>query len=356
MMSNCLSSRLVFLCILSLSLCSLPHVMAASDSNSVDITWLGHSTIELSTPDYKKVVFLDPWIENPAWGWFNVTPPYQYASIANLVEYIKEKNPTIVLILLTCDHGDHVGDLFRLTNELINASIQVRIVAIYEVAYSYVSPMFGEQGEQIVVNFGAGINIGGSILIEGIKITMTDARHSSSENKIGAPAVGYVIEMNGLKFYDAGATALFGDMQLINELYSPDVAFLPIGDVITMGPKEAAYAVKYVQPKMAIPVHYATSPILRGPEAAIEFSNYVRDSTPSVAVKILKPGEMFRYSGSTSTPESINWAMYVSLGILIAVVCVVTVLRLKIRRRASRTSVSSATKHASAKSTISWKA
>ena len=118
------------------------------------------------------------------------------------------------------------------------------------------------------------MNKGGTVEIaDGIKVTMVNADHSggiSDDAYPGIPVyggdpVGLVIELeNGLSIYYAGDTNVFGDMKLIAELYSPEIAMLPIGGHFTMSPKEAALAVKFLQPKYVIPMHYGTFPILTG--------------------------------------------------------------------------------------------
>ncbi|TMB82069.1 MAG: metal-dependent hydrolase, partial [Chloroflexi bacterium] len=116
-----------------------------------------------------------------------------------------------------------------------------------------------------------GMNKGGTVEVQGVKITMTHAIHSSSVNDsvyVGEPC-GFVIEFeNGRKLYHAGDTCAFSDMQLIGELYKPDVALLPIGDYYTMDPKAAAVAVRMLGVNHVIPMHYGTFPILTGTPAA----------------------------------------------------------------------------------------
>jgi L-ascorbate metabolism protein UlaG (beta-lactamase superfamily) len=92
----------------------------------------------------------------------------------------------------------------------------------------------------------------------------------------------------GLTLYHAGDTCLFGDMKLIGELYKPDIACLPIGDIFTMGPREAAYAIRFLGVKHVIPMHYATFPMLTGTPDAL------RDETKDIAgleIHALKAGE-----------------------------------------------------------------
>ncbi|MGH2396561.1 MAG: MBL fold metallo-hydrolase, partial [bacterium] len=84
----------------------------------------------------------------------------------------------------------------------------------------------------------------------------------------GGEACGYVMEFeNGVKIYHAGDTNVFGDMQIIHELYQPEIAMLPIGDLFTMSPREAACAAKLLKPKVIVPMHFGTFPVLTGKPA-----------------------------------------------------------------------------------------
>ena len=127
---------------------------------------------------------------------------------------------------------------------------------------------------------------------------MTQAIHSSSFQEAdgttvyGGESVGYILKMeNGFTVYAAGDTALFGDMALLHELYHPDLALLPIGDLFTMGPEEAAHAVRLLQVEHVIPIHYGTFPALTGtPEALRRHTQSLRN----VVIHALKPGETLR--------------------------------------------------------------
>jgi L-ascorbate metabolism protein UlaG (beta-lactamase superfamily) len=113
------------------------------------------------------------------------------------------------------------------------------------------------------------MNKGGSISVKGLRITLTEAIHSSSfdDNGIvylGEPC-GFVVKLeNGQTLYFAGDTALFSDMKLIGELYKPDIAFLPIGDRFTMGPDTAAMAANWLGVRQVVPMHWGTFPLLTG--------------------------------------------------------------------------------------------
>jgi L-ascorbate metabolism protein UlaG (beta-lactamase superfamily) len=123
---------------------------------------------------------------------------------------------------------------------------------------------------------------------------MVHALHSCGildEGKIvyGGEAAGYVLTFpNGFTLYFAGDTAVFGDMRLIAELYRPDVACLPVGDLFTMGPHEAAMAVRLLGVKRVIPMHWGTFPALTGtPELLRQAAKDVH----GLEVIGLKPGE-----------------------------------------------------------------
>ena len=111
------------------------------------------------------------------------------------------------------------------------------------------------------------LNKGGTVTVDGVKLTLTDANHSSSApdgSYAGEPS-GIVVELeDGTTLYFAGDTCVFGDMQLIGRIYEPDVAVLPIGDHFTMGPREAAVALELLGVKRCVPCHYGTFPLLTG--------------------------------------------------------------------------------------------
>ena len=229
--------------------------------NGVQITWLGHATFKFTTPE-GKIVLIDPWTQkNPA-------TPNKFKRIDR-----------VDLMLVTHGHFDHMGDAIDIAR-----ATKPTCVAIVELAGWL---------ESKGVEHTVGINKGGTINIDGIKVTMTHAIHTSGteDGTYGGDACGYVIEFeNGRKLYHAGDTCAFSDMQLINELYRPDVALLPIGDYYTMGPREAAVAVRMLGVKHVIPMHYGTFPILTGTPAAL------RDALQTlglndVEVVEMKPGE-----------------------------------------------------------------
>ncbi len=206
-------------------------------------TWLGHATFLVNTPGGKKILF-DPWVTG------NPKSP----------EAAKKLGP-LDLMLVTHGHSDHTGDVVP-----IGRDSGAQIVAPFELAVH-----FQKKGLQNVT----GMNPGGTLLALGLSITMVQAFHSSSIEDDGkvvyaGVATGYVVKLeNGVSFYFAGDTALFGDMRLIGELYRPQIAFLPIGDFYTMGPEQAARAVEFLGVKQVVPMHYGTFPALTGTPARL---------------------------------------------------------------------------------------
>ena len=205
------------------------------------VTWLGHAAFRFDTPGGKRV-YLDPWLTNPK------CPDGE------------QEPDRCDLIAITHGHDDHVGssvELCRKFNCPVIAPVELR---------DWLWIKYDLKGE------GQDPNKGGTVEWEGIKITLTDANHSSSlSGEEGQPAVytgepvGLVFEFeNGQKVYAAGDTNVFGDMQLIARLYQPEVAILPIGGHYTMGPNEAAVALEFLGVQACIPCHYGTFPILAG--------------------------------------------------------------------------------------------
>jgi L-ascorbate metabolism protein UlaG (beta-lactamase superfamily) len=185
-------------------------------------------------------------------------------------------NPTY--ILLSHGHGDHVGDAVA-----ISKRTKAPIVTTFELA-----SWLGAQGAQTVA-----MNHGGWCEFPFGRVRFTIAFHSSSMIEDGGrplylgEAAGIVLQTEGKTIYHAGDTALFSDMRLIGEDAPIDLAFLPIGDHFTMGPKDAAKAVEFLRPKRVVPMHYGTFPPLVGDP--LEFARLAEGT--GAEVHVLKPGE-----------------------------------------------------------------
>ncbi len=229
--------------------------------SKLSITWLGHSTFILTTPGGKRLLF-DPWLTgNPA-----------------CPEKLR-KPPAVDLILVSHGHADHTGDLVACAR-----ASAAPVVAIWELC-----DWLGRKGIKEV----APMNKGGSIEVAGLRITMTDARHSSSVTEDGrliylGEAAGFVVRLeDGRSIYYAGDTCLFGDMRLIGEMYRPEIAFLPIGDRFTMDPAAAATACAMLGVRQVVPMHWGSLPMLTGTPAALKALVEPR----GVQVLELEPGQ-----------------------------------------------------------------
>ncbi len=228
----------------------------------VKVTWFGHSAFKLESPE-GKVILIDPWLTHPK-------APRNAMKALDRVD----------LILVTHGHGDHIGDTVEIARKF-NATV----AAIYEVA-NYI----GRQGVSNVI----GMNIGGTFDFEGIKISMVEASHSSTiidgsrEIPGGSPA-GFIVKFeNGFVVYHMGDTGLFGGLKLIGEFYKPNLILIPIGSLFTLGPENAAYVVRLIDPDWIIPMHYETFPALTGKpeEFKAALSEEYRDR-----LIVLSPGE-----------------------------------------------------------------
>jgi L-ascorbate metabolism protein UlaG (beta-lactamase superfamily) len=232
------------------------------DLKGIKLTWLGHATWRVQTPG-GNMVYIDPWVTgNP--------------SCPENEKDVKKCD----IMLCTHGHFDHIGDAVAIAKKH-----KPKVVGIFELC-----TWMQKKGIESI----APMNKGGTQQVGDLKVTMVHAVHScgiqDDDGSIvyGGEACGYVIEFeNGVKIYHAGDTAPFSDMSIIQKLYAPDIAMLPIGDHFTMGPKEAAYACGLIGAKSVIPMHFGTFPLLTGTPA--ELKKLV--ATAGVEVVEFKPGQ-----------------------------------------------------------------
>ena len=208
------------------------------------ITWLGHGTFQFELPS-GQVILMDPWT--------NGNPAYPTGFEIQRVD----------TICITHGHFDHIHDAVPLAQRF-----SPEVVAIFETCHWL---------ESKGVKNTRPMNKGGSQTVGDATVTMTHAVHSCGiidDGKIiyGGEAAGYVIRLADQRvLYFAGDTNVFTDMHIIEQLYHPELAFLPIGDLYTMSPREAALACKLIKARKIIPMHFGTfSPLTGRPEQLSE--------------------------------------------------------------------------------------
>jgi L-ascorbate metabolism protein UlaG (beta-lactamase superfamily) len=235
------------------------------DLRGLQITWLGHGTYKVRAPN-GKTLLLDSWVHN------NPATPADQKRLGQLDA-----------MLLSHGHFDHIGDAIQVAKE----TRPQHVVGIFELC-NYL--------ERKGVENTLAMNKGGTVDLGGVRATMVHADHScgildGDQIIYGGEAVGYVLRFeNGPTVYFAGDTNVFGDMRLIGELYQPQIALLPIGDLFTMSPREAAWAARLLNVKAVVPGHFATFPALTGTPGRLA-EELRAQGAGGVEVIELKPGE-----------------------------------------------------------------
>lgn len=233
-----------------------------------ELQWNGHANFQLKTPS--ATILIDPFFEgNPsaATTWQNASKPDA--------------------VFVTHDHGDHTGS----TVEICKAT-GAKLGAIVGTAEELVKA--GVPQEQVIN--GIGFNIGGTITVEGVRVTMTQAYHSTES---GAP-VGYIFRLDdGYTVYHAGDTGIFSEMELWGRLYDIDLALLPIGGVFTMDAKQAALACSLLKCKSVMPMHWGTFPVLE--QNTKDFAYQLQNYAPDCRLYDLKPGDTLKLEKTTAS-------------------------------------------------------
>lgn len=209
------------------------------------LTWLGHAGFRLEIED--AVILIDPWLTG------NPTFP---------AERRDEVLKGVTHVLLTHGHGDHSGDTLAIAKEL-----SIPVAGIFDLIG------YWQETEGIE---GIGFNKGGTVTLNGAKVSMVPASHSSSMSGPNGPVYtgtesGYVIQGEGHGIYVSGDTSIIADMAWIGEYYAPDIGILCAGGHFTMDMKGAAWAAKkYFNFKTVIPCHYKTFPLLEQSAEALK--------------------------------------------------------------------------------------
>lgn len=244
-----------------------------------NIQFLGHASFQITTPE-GHVILIDPWYTNNPALPAGMTVP--------------EK---VDLILITHGHGDHLD--VKLADIILNKSPKVIANPMVRL---YLEEMAG-----VPDHVFERMNIGGTVSLLDVKVTMTNACHHAHINlpggKTGYPHAtnGFIIWMSDdVSVYYSGDTSVFGDMGLIGEIYEPDIAILPIGDRFTMGPLEAAFATRLLKVKHVIPCHYGSMPSLTGTPEKLKA---LTEDIQRLEIHVLKPGETL----DTSHIQPNNW-------------------------------------------------
>ncbi len=184
-------------------------------------------------------------------------------------------------VLITHGHSDHFGDALSIASNcgaLVVAPFELAVFCQHK-GVTDVHPM----------------HIGGSFQFDFGWVKLTQALHGSAvveKGKIeytGNPC-GFLIRMDDSLIYHAGDTGLFGDMKLLGDMYKIDIAFLPIGDNFTMGPEDVLIAAGLLRPRIIVPIHYNTFPLIE--QDGEGFKKSIEDNTNSICY-VLQPGDTF---------------------------------------------------------------
>ena len=246
------------------------------------LTWYGQSAFKIVTPR-GKVLLVDPWLTNPVFE----KAKDELAALEH-----------VDLILVTHGHSDHVGDAVE-----IGKRTRAKLVATFDLSAAIVSALGYPSDLADMETTG---HMGGTLTLFGgeVAVTFVPAWHGSAVSKdetappvyAGTPAGLLIALRDGPTIYHTGDTDLFSDMALVSRFHKIDIMLVCIGDHFTMGPDRAAEAVKLVNPREVIPMHYGTFPILTGTPEAFERELKTRKS--KAQLRVMKIGQMLTLDGS----------------------------------------------------------
>lgn len=246
-----------------------PATSPSPAAGKTELLWLGQASFRIKSPG-GKIIVVDPWLT----GGTKTPAPYK-TNISALGK--------VDLLLVTHAHVDHMGDapaLAKLNNtKLYGPADMITPLVTLGILPADLTHRFNKSGSVTP--------------LPGIKVTAVKAEHSSllvhnnpatgkNESHPAGEAVGYIIELeNGFKIWHMGDTGLFGDMKFIADYYKPDVVLAPIGGNFTMGPDDAAFAMRnWIGSKNVIPIHYNSNPLAKGTLA--EFQAAMKGSAARV--------------------------------------------------------------------------
>ena len=257
-----------------------PAASTPATMGKTEVLWLGQASFKIKSPTGKTII-IDPWL---------TAGPKAPAAYKDLNALGK-----VDLLLVTHAHGDHIGDapaIAKLYNTVLYgpADMMTPLVTL-GVLPANLTHRFNKSGYVTP--------------LPGVRVTAVAAEHSSllvwnnpatgkPESHPAGEAVGYIVQLeNGFKIWHMGDTGLFGDMKLIADYYKPDLVLVPIGGNFTMGPEEAAYAIRnLINPKFVTPIHYNSNPIAKGTLA--EFQAAMAGHTGTQIVPMTE-GQMVAY-------------------------------------------------------------
>jgi L-ascorbate metabolism protein UlaG (beta-lactamase superfamily) len=275
------------------STAAAPARAPVAGGGTLNVRWIGGGVVELATPDNKQLAYVDAWVwNNAAYSVLKVERPPEFASADTFASYVAAKAPDAVLVLLTHDHGDHMGDYFDLLKALSGSGLNVKTTGQSDLMRAGLVQKFKDADldpAQIVLNGGAGQNFGGRAQQGAMQAWLVPAIHSTL---LAYPSAGFVLEMGGVRVYASGDTDLYGDMRMLADRYHPDVALVCAGGgPYTMGPRDAATACALAGVTQAVPIHYGHNAQVLGLEAASQFQQAIGDISPTTTPQVLGLGE-----------------------------------------------------------------